>query len=266
MILSRLVGRVPANRLSARRLRGATVTESAPTGGEEMPERTRTDMILLAINSVRDHGLKATLRKIRVHADNAMFDRRYGVHSNQFVATKDLTVAGGNKAHGTFHQPIKPLVFKAAMDAFQIPRDGVFVDFGSGTGRALMLAVLHGFTSVVGVEYAANINPVAERNLEEFRRRTGKEFDFRIVGMDAAEYEIHDDERVFFFYNPFGRPVFERVLGNIRRSYESSPRPIHLVYGNPTQRQALEEDPFWVVVKETGGGGLEEFIHVRTRR
>jgi hypothetical protein len=243
-----------------------TVTDSPPTGGEEKPVRSRTDVIRLAINSVRDHGLKAALRKLRVHADNALFDRRYGVNSNQSVATADLAVVGGNKAHGTFHQPIKPLVFEGAMDAFQIPGKGVFVDFGSGTGRALMLAVLHGFTRVVGVEYATNINPVAERNLEEFRRRTRKEFDFRIVGIDAAEYEIDDDECVFFFYNPFGRPVLERVLGNIRRSYESSSRPIHLVYGNPTQRQTLDEDPFWVAVEETGGGGLEDFVHYRPRR
>jgi hypothetical protein len=83
--------------------------------------------------------------------------------------------------------------------------------------------------------------------------------------MDAGDYEIGDDDDVFFFYNPFGRPVFERVLANIRRSHESRPRHIHLIYGNPTQRQTLDEDAFWSRVGETGGGGLEEFVYYRPR-
>jgi hypothetical protein len=151
------------------------------------------------------------------------------------------------------------------MATLEIPRDGAFVDFGSGAGRALMLAVLYGFKRVVGVEYAVNINPLAERNLETFRRRTGIDFEFSVLSMDAGDYEIGDHEYVFFFYNPFGRPVLERVLANIRRSYEASPRPIHLVYGNPTQRETLDEDPFWSTAGETGGGGLEEFVHYRPR-
>jgi hypothetical protein len=218
-----------------------------------------------AVNFLRTYGLRTTLWKIRAHLNNALFDRRYGVRSDQWIAAADLTVVGDNQEHGANCQPIKPLAFKTAMDSFEIPRGGVFVDFGSGAGRAMMMAVLYGFQRVVGVEYAVEICPVAEKNLEVFRKRTGKEFVFRIANMDAGDYKVNDDECVFFLYNPFDVPVLERVLANIQQSHESKPRAIHLVYGHPLQRHVFDDDPFWVTVDESDAGGLEDFVYYRAR-
>jgi hypothetical protein len=141
----------------------------------------------------------------------------------------------------------------------------VFVDFGSGAGRALMLAAQAGFRRLVGVEFAVDVCAVAERNLDTFRTSAGVAFEYQILNLDATDYEVDDDDRVFFLYNPFDRPVLDAVLANIRRSYESSPRPIHLVYGRPLQRQAVDDDPFWIAVDETDTGGLEDFVHYRPR-
>jgi len=241
------------------------VTETPRTGGAELPSRRLTTVPRRAIAFLRTHGVRATLRKMRAHVDNAVFDRRYGVASDQWVAVTDLAVVGDNQDLGANCQPIKPLAFKAAMDAFQVPRDGVFVDFGSGAGRALMLAAQAGFHRLVGVEFATDVCDVAERNLDTFRAKAGVEFEYRILNLDATDYVVDDDDRVFFLYNPFDRPVLDAVLANIRRSYESSPRPIHLVYGRPLQRQALDDDPFWIAVDETDTGGLEDFVHYRPR-
>lgn len=237
--------------------------ESPRTGGEHLPSRRLTTVPRRTFDFVRAHGVRTTLRKIRAHLDNARFDKRYGVHSDEWVAVADLAVVGENQDHGANCQPIKPMAFDAAMDAFDLPRDGVFVDFGSGAGRALMMAVLSGYRRLVGVEFAVEICPVAEQNLEAFRRKTDTEFEFRVLNLDAADYEIGDDDRVFFLYNPFDRPVLDRVLANIRRSLESSPRDVHVVYGRPLQRRALDDDPFWAVVAETDAGGLEDFVHYR---
>jgi hypothetical protein len=197
--------------------------------------------------------------------NNARFDRRYGVRSDQWMAVSELDVIGDNQEHGQNCQPIKPLAFESAMNAFQIPRDGAFVDFGSGAGRALMMAVMSGFNPVIGVEFARDVCPIAEENLDVFRERTGRSFESRILNLDATEYEIGDDDRVFFFYNPFGRPVLERVVANIRRSHAAHPRPIHLIYGRPLERGVLDDDPFWLVAGETDAGGLEDFVHYRPR-
>jgi Histone methylation protein DOT1 len=240
------------------------LTEYPEAGGPPpLPSRSLVTVPSRTINYLRTRGVRSTFRKIHAHVNNALFDRRYGVQSDQWVALSDLDVVGDNKEHGQNCQPIKPLAFKSAMDVFQIPHDGVFVDFGSGAGGALMMAVLSGFDRVVGVEFARDICPVAEQNLDAFRRRTGKTFESRILNLDATDYDVEDDDRVF--YNPFGRPVLDAALANIRRSYESEPRAIHLVYARPLQRQALDDDPFWLVVAETDTGGLEDFVHYRPR-
>lgn len=241
------------------------MANSPKTGEAKLPSRNLFTVPRRTINFLRSHGLRSTLRKIRAHVNNALFDRRYGVNSDTWAALEDLTVVGDNKDFGGNCQPVKPLAFESAINAFRIPRDGVFVDFGSGTGRALMLAVLSGFDRVVGVEFAVDICDLAEQNLEAFRRRTGKKFEYRILNLDASVYEVSDNDCVFFLYNPFDGPVLEAVLTNIRRSYESAPRPIHLVYGNPWQRQVLDADPFWLAVDETDAGGLEDFVHYRPR-
>lgn len=241
------------------------VEAPTPDGEPALPSRSLATVPRRTVNFVRTHGLGPTLRKIRAHVDNALFDRRYGVRSDEWVAVSDLEVVGANKQHGQNCQPIKPLAFRAAMNRFRVPRDGVFVDFGSGAGRALMMGVLAGFDRVVGVEFARDICPLAEQNLDTFRRRTGRKFEFDILNLDATQYDIADDDRVFFFYNPFGPPVLSSVLANIKRSYESAPRPIHVIYGRPLHRELLDDDPFWLVVDETDAGGLEAFVHARPR-
>jgi len=241
------------------------VAETWRTRGHELPSRRLTTVPRRTVDFLREHGIRATLRKIRAHVDNALFDRRYGVQSDQWVALDDLTVVGDNRDLGGNCQPVKPLAFKAAMNRFRIPPDGVFVDLGSGSGRALMMAALFGFRRLVGVEFAVDICDLAEQNLETFRGRTGKQFEYRILNLDASDYQVADDDCVFFLYNPFDQPVLEAVLRNIRRSHEAEPRSIHLVYGNPWHRQVLDDDPFWLAVDETDTGGLEDFVHYRPR-
>jgi len=130
------------------------VIESPRTGGAALPSRRLTTVPRRSFDFVRAHGVRTTLRKIRAHLDNARFDRRYGVHSDDWVAVADLAVVGENQELGANCQPIKPMAFDAAMDAFDIPRDGVFVDLGSGAGRALMMAARSGFRRLIGVEFA----------------------------------------------------------------------------------------------------------------
>ncbi len=240
------------------------MTDNPEIDARSLPNRSLATVPVRTFNFLRTHGFRSTLRKIRAHVNNAAFDRRYGVRSDLWVAAPDLKVVGENHEHGLNCQPVKPLAFSSAMDAFQIPREGVFVDLGSGAGRALMMAVLSGFNRVLGVEYASDICVLAEQNLDAFRKRTGKEFESRVLNLDAADYEVDDEDCVFFLYNPFDRPVFDVVLANIRRSHQSAPRTIHLVYGRPLQREALDEDPFWLAVDESDFGGLEDFVYYRT--
>jgi len=240
----------------------------------------------MLVRSLRNRGLGSTLRTIRVYAGGALFDLRYGVRTNRWVHRTDLEVVGNNKdnaieyqpirvlvfrdAFNSFqiqpdnaieYQPIRVLVFRDAFNSFQIQPDGVFVDFGSGKGRALLLAILYGFHRVVGVEFAQNLCSVAEHNLNGFRDRTRRQFEADVVNVDAAFYPVNDDDCVFFFNNPFDSTVLEQVLSNIRLSLQSKHRLIHIVYAEPKHRQVLDDDPFWRTVGETTFGGYQTVVY-----
>ena len=217
------------------------------------------------LNSLRSRGLKSTLRIIRAFVGSSVFDLRYGVRTDQWVELSDLEVVGDNRDQGCIYQPIRPLTFRSAFDSFQIPRDGVFVDYGSGKGRVLMLSVLLGFHRTIGIEFAPELCRVAEHNLDKFRARTGRQFDALVLNVDAACYRVNDDECVFFLFNPFDRKVLEQVLRNIRHSLQSKSRSIHVIYANPVHRQVLDNDPFWLNVGETDCGGFETFVHYQVR-
>lgn len=215
----------------------------------------------MLVRSLRNRGLGSTLRTIRVYAGGALFDLRYGVRTNRWVHRTDLEVVGNNKDNAIEYQPIRVLVFRDAFNSFQIQPDGVFVDFGSGKGRTLLLAILYGFHRVVGVEFAQNLCSVAEHNLNGFRDRTRRQFEADVVNVDAAFYPVNDDDCVFFFNNPFDSTVLEQVLSNIRLSLQSKHRLIHIVYAEPKHRQVLDDDPFWRTVGETTFGGYETVVY-----
>lgn len=232
---------------------------------DTLPSRSVTTLPRRSVNSLRRRGLKPTLRYIRAYADDAWFDRRYGVQTDRWVALKDLEVVGDNKAQGGNYQPIKADQFRSAIRYFQIPTNGVFVDYGSGKGRVLFLAILYGFNRVAGVEFATALCEEADHNFESFRRRTGREFEAHTVNVDAAEYSVNDDDCVFFMNNPFNSEVLEQVLDNIRLSLRSKPRAIHLIYVNPHHRRLLDDDPFWRLINETDSGGLEPAVYYQPR-
>jgi hypothetical protein len=241
------------------------MSETPQAAGSSLPSRKFGSLPSRSVNSIRSRGLIPTLRLIRSYAGDALFDFRYGVHTDRWTALTDLEVVGENKDRGFNYQPVKAHAFRSAMESFQIPPHGTFVDYGSGKGRVLLLAILYGFRRTVGVEFAQDLCVEAEHNLDRFRNRTGRQFVAHIVNVDAALYPVSDDQCVFFFYNPFDSKVLEEVLRNIRTSLQSRPRSIHVVYANPVNRQLFDDDPFWRIVAETPCGGLDNFVHYSPR-
>jgi SAM-dependent methyltransferase len=108
----------------------------------------------------------------------------------------------------------------------------VFVDVGSGKGRVLVQAARYPFARVIGVEISAELNAIAERNLDRQRGRRGAR-GVELVTADAAAWEVPDDVTVAYLYYPFVGDTFRRVIDNLVASYERAPRRLRLIYGLP---------------------------------
>ena len=116
--------------------------------------------------------------------------------------------------------------------------DDVFVDLGSGKGRVVLMAAMHPFKRVIGVELSAKLNTIARTNVERTIQRLRCQ-DVELVLADAAEYELPDDVTVVFLNNPFGRGPFEAVIRGLTASQERRPRTLRILYVAPYEDAAL---------------------------
>lgn len=168
------------------------------------------------------------------------FDRRHDIETAYPVPLAGLTIDSPRMAQGQPYRAVPESVFAAAVSA--LPPDlsrFTFVDFGAGKGRALILAARAGFGRVVGVEFAAELFAVATVNIARFKAREGAvAIDCRLG--DAVEFPIPDGPVVFFFHNPFDKPVMEQVMSNIRTAYEREPRDMFVLYAKPVSASAIE--------------------------
>jgi predicted RNA methylase len=173
------------------------------------------------------------------------FDRKYGVETCGIVHPSESVVAGSNWIHGIRYEPVDQVLFAHIIKELSIPyEEFIFVDFGSGKGRALLLAAGFPFKRIVGVEYCDDLNRIARQNLQHYPDASRLCKDIELVCMDAAEYRLPDEPLVLFFYNPFGRLVMEKMVKKVADSFQSNCRRIIIVYLTPEHADLWDDVGF----------------------
>jgi SAM-dependent methyltransferase len=160
-----------------------------------------------------------------------LLERRYGVESSRRVALEDLGLADPDRV---WHDPSDWVALRRALARLGVTGDDVFVDFGSGLGRAVFVAAGFPFRRVLGVELSPELTESARRNLERFRgkRRAGE---IELVTADALEFPIPKDLTVAYMYSPFKGDLFARVFDRLL----ALGRPLRLVYNYPYEHNRL---------------------------
>lgn len=205
-------------------------------------------MIERLYRNLRERGAIATLRgvqrRLMVVASTLAdrhFDAAFGTETRAVVENADLRdVESANKARGIRYQPTHAIPFRRLLRTARIPPEGGFVDLGCGKGRTCMLAAMHGFSDVVGIDYSPALCRIAERNLEILRARTGRRFDSSIRAMDAADYAFARGDTTIYLYNPFDAGVLSAVVTRLEQSLAAHPRRAWIVYHNPVWRDVIE--------------------------
>ena len=172
-------------------------------------------------------------------------DRSFGIETRG--ATDDLAAlgAGGEAlAHAYGYEPVQPAVFHAMVRASRVdPAHYSFIDFGSGKGRALVLAAELGFGRVIGVELAPALHQAALRNVAAYGQRRPDAPTIELSCGDAVEFPVPAEPLFVCLYNPFGEVVLRKVLSNIELAWRARPRPVVIAYRNPVHSPVLEEFP-----------------------
>lgn len=224
------------------------------------------------LRSLGTRGLVATLRAARrrlviwaSRRRDRRFDRRHGTETRVVVENEALgDVTSPNLARGIRYEPTRALPLERLLRAAAIPARGTFVDVGCGKGRVLMLAAMHGFERVTGVDYSPSLCAAARHNLEALHAAEGLRFDATIHAMDAVDYAFQPGDTVVFLYNPFDDVVLRRVLENLRASLAAHPRTLRVIYHKPVWRSVIGESGLFEEADDYSFGGCE-FAVYRTR-
>lgn len=99
--------------------------------------------------------------------------------------------------------------------------DDVFVDIGSGKGRAVLVAAMYPFRRVIGLELSPSLNAIARANVERSLHRLRCK-DVELVTADATQWELPDDVTVVFLANPYISEPFRQTIAVFERSQAQS--------------------------------------------
>ena len=186
-------------------------------------------LVKKTVRSIKSRGLKETILVIFY---DFIFSLRYSTKFNEAIELNSLRIDSPNKKNGVLYQSSSYYYAKLAFN--NLPLDftiSSLVDFGSGKGNVLFMAYKLGFKKIIGVEFAEELVQFSKERMRRIKISASSS-DIAIIHSDAAAFLIPEDTNVFFFYNPFNRNVFERVLDNIEESLSRNKRKIFIVYIN----------------------------------
>ena len=115
-----------------------------------------------------------------------------------------------------------------------------FLDLGCGKGMCLKCAAEMGYKKVAGLELDKDLLEIGRRNMQKLQ------LDAQVIYGHAMEFSDYDDYDFFYFFNPFGPPVFEKVIEFMLESQQRKNRDIWAVYNHPVSGYLFEKAGFQV--------------------
>src|SRR5690625_6122340 len=114
--------------------------------------------------------------------------------------------------------------YKALDKLFQVYRfekNDRFVDFGCGRGRVTFYIHNQCKIPVTGVEAHDKTFEEALKNKQTYRKtRQHIKAPITLEFALAEQYEVDEEDNLFYFFNPFSVKIFKRVVTNILKSLQ----------------------------------------------
>jgi SAM-dependent methyltransferase len=205
--------------------------------------------------SIRDHGIARSLRrsfllpihllteyraarKLRPDTAYCEFDVTHGVDTEGefggWTYLSDLKIPSPNWIEGNDYLAIEPERFKRVLNGLEIRfEDYIFIDFGSGMGRALLLASEYSFKKIIGLEFSSALHQRAEENIRRYRSDCQLCRDIRSINVDFLNFVLPVEPLVLFFFDPCQPPLIRKQVERLRQSLIDSPRSVYVAYVAP---------------------------------
>jgi SAM-dependent methyltransferase len=195
-----------------------------------------------SICRISDHGLWDTTKWAWSHVAARYRKWSLNIETESWV---DVDKLGYDpECHG--YEPITYARFDSVMKEIEVkPGEDVFLDYGCGKGRALVLASVHPFRRAIGVELSPELCDVARENIGRAGRRLRCPA-IEVVNADASRYEVPADVTMIFLWNSFVGQTLSMVVEQIRKSIEKNNRPLTLIYALPQGEKDVMAECDWL--------------------
>lgn len=189
------------------------------------------------------------------------YEKQLGINTHSIINLNKLTLAGENSEQNHHYQGASYYILFSIFEKLPIETKNLpLIDYGCGKGRALFVAEQCGFTNLIGVDIAKELINDANANKAVYvRKNSQSKIDFLFE--DATKYLIPDNAKVFYFFNPFGEEVLQKVIDNVKESVKQHPRQVYCIYLNPKYKAVFEENGFKVFYIEKNKRYLEGIIY-----
>src|SRR5262249_54372716 len=151
------------------------------------------------LSDARKKGLREGARHVGHRLFEAYHEWRLGIRSAGILTPAQLGFVDPDLVE---YSPVTYHNFHTVMSQIAVdPCRDVFLDYGCGMGRAVILAATYRFRRVIGVELAPGLAQIALENIAQVERRLVCH-DIQIEICDATSYDVPDDVTVIFMNNP----------------------------------------------------------------
>jgi len=191
-------------------------------------EKTIIHKIKNALTFFRKYGIFRLINEIRFRVISSYHEHRFAVNTVYFISKKEL---GFNNEDLSEHVPAPYTAIYSLLN--NIPLDfskSVFLDYGSGTGRAIIVAASFPFKKVIGIELSLNMFEISNDNIHRMHYKKAKEIE--CINVNAKDYILEDDINIIYFYHPFKGDTLKYVIDNIYHSYLRKPRNMFIIFIN----------------------------------
>jgi SAM-dependent methyltransferase len=182
------------------------------------------------------------------------YEKKLGINTHSIVNLNSLTLAGANSEQNHHYQGASYFILFSILN--KLPEDikhSNFVDYGCGKGRALFVAEQCGFTKLTGVDIAKELIDDADANKLVYQKKNNQS-EFHFLFNDATTFQIPENTSVFYFFNPFGIDILQKVIQNIKESLKQNPRKIYCIYLNPKYKSVFDNS------------GFKQFCEIKNKR
>jgi len=194
--------------------------------------------------------------------DNIRGTIKYGSGTFIPIELKHLTIARGDISTGSRYEAVSYYMLENLFCAFRKISDRTsVVDLGCGKGRMLMVAPHFQFRKLKGIDFARELCEQASMNMKK-KKNEFPDIEWSILNENVEDYEIANDDSVFFMFNPFDDEVLSRFLKKLDASCNQFPRTIYFLYASPQYKKLLL-DKGYAIVYQKKRMYLEGIIAVR---